>query len=239
MTRRAWTAAEDACVREVYASRPVRRRAERAAKLLGRSPNSVRQHAFKLGLPQSQLWSAAELRTLTQEWGEVSERKLRAKLPNRSWAAIANKVARLKLPSPVQGLVLLADAAAKTGFSDTGLRRLLERQGVRIIRHRRNSASAKSTVSFHWMRVDLDEVVEAIRRDNAYRANRWTLRQASAHWNIGQEKIAAAMRVLAAQQPIDGADPQRGRPWFVTTETVELALKVYEAHKAERRRARA
>jgi len=80
-------------------------------------------------------WTPQEDKILRIEWGDVSARTLREKLPGRTWAAIKVRAVRLRLGSPAQGRISLAEAARRAGFSTAFVEQILRARGVRIERH--------------------------------------------------------------------------------------------------------
>lgn len=80
-------------------------------------------------------WTPQEDKILRIEWGDVSARTLREKLPGRSWIAIKLRATRLRLGSPAQGRISIAEAARRAGLSPKYFTQVLLARGVRIERH--------------------------------------------------------------------------------------------------------
>lgn len=82
-------------------------------------------------------WSQFELRVLHRYWGELQPRRLRARLPGRSWVAIFRMAATEGLTLGVpRGYVSLHDAARRLGYSHASVvRALAQRAGVEVFRH--------------------------------------------------------------------------------------------------------
>lgn len=107
-------------------------------------------------------WSPREDNILRLEWGELSPRVLREKLPGRTWAAIKLRAARLRLGSPARGRISVAEAARKAGFARQTMLQILANYGVRIERHP-GGIRAQRRVCPRYL-VDPDEALEAVER---------------------------------------------------------------------------
>jgi hypothetical protein len=129
--RRRWTKAEDGVLRaqapRVASFRPL------CALLPGRTHASIKSRARELGLRTRRRWSRAEVAVLRDGWHEYAPRGLKARLPGRTWYAIRQKADEIGLPSGVpQGFESFNACCARTGFHHDALRRILDREGVRL-----------------------------------------------------------------------------------------------------------
>lgn len=161
---RPWTAAEDQAVRAEY---PRRDGPARLARRLRRGLHAIHQRAYRLGVPPRRpRWTAAEVRTLEREWGEVNARTLRAKLPGRTWCAIAAKAEERGLAARVpQGYLSLRASAGALGYDPDTLARLLARHGVRVRRQHGTSRMARAWGGRPVRIADASDVREAIAAD--------------------------------------------------------------------------
>jgi hypothetical protein len=108
MRRPDWTDAEKALVRELYPKRSKWKRLRGALRKLAvelniapRSWNQVQQQASILGLPRPyRKYTADENAIIRKNWGRVTIRKLKTKLPGRSEGAI---VRHATSPAPPRG----------------------------------------------------------------------------------------------------------------------------------------
>lgn len=92
------------------------------SRLIGFSPKSIMSALLarrkSLGIEiRRRRWSANEIRILGAEWGEVSSRTLRSKLPKRTWAAIYNQARSMGLSMKPQGYERVSDLARRAGYS--------------------------------------------------------------------------------------------------------------------------
>ena len=138
--RRPWTAAENAIVRARY----VAVGATAVARRLGRSQAAVFVRARRLGVVKKRKWSTADDRLLSELWSEETLRALAKRLRRTSMAVYARaKHLALPLGCP-QGYEYLSHAAARAGYWEEPLRRILELAGVRLRRTRGCPQKSKS-----------------------------------------------------------------------------------------------
>lgn len=217
---RAWTAAEEATLREHYGAHGP----AWCAAALRRTKRSVISRAFLLGLGHS-LWTDEELQRLRLVWGDVGERALREKFPGRTMAAIVMRAQRLGLPSPSQGLVSLHAAAVRAGLGDGQLRAVLDEAGVEIHRRvRLGYRRSRSKGQYRQRLVDLDAALDAVRAWLARRAARLTLAQACARFGEPFWIVSRAMRRLARARPVEGLPLALHKSWSVRAEDVAAAI---------------
>jgi len=196
--RRAWSAEDVALLVKHYR----RRGPAWCAKKLGRPVSAVHNAAQRYEVAGHE-WSQQEVRTLRAEWGELGVKRLRMKLPGRTWAAIADKAQRLKLPSPNQGLISINEATRETGINDVRLLRILAERGVQVYRRRR--ANPRKTKGMVQQKVvDRDEVIAAVSAWLTERARRLTQLEAAARYDVGRDRIAAALKLLRAIREVSG-----------------------------------
>lgn len=160
-----WTPEEDALMRRHY---PWASGRKLLATLLPHRTAAAREHrASDLAIPRRRRrWTAEEVRTLLLEWGEVSPRTLREKLPGRTWLAIYEQATKVMgLAPPQQEMVSLGAAARRAGFSHQKLRSILERRGVEIEQYRSGSVGERRSQARY--RVDPIEVQDAVEAELA------------------------------------------------------------------------
>lgn len=187
------------------------------ARLPGRTLDAMKLRARRLRCVQRPHWSASEIRTLRAEWGLVfSRRTLRAKLPGRTWCAIARKAQGLRLGSPARGLVSVHAAAEATGYSNTGLHGVLVRQGVTVRRHCGNHEERRS---YSRLLVDMLDVEEAIARDLREAATTETLAAAALRHGVAKKTMRARLRAAG----IDAL--HRGQPGRLDPCAVDAAMR--------------
>lgn len=122
-------------------------------------------HAARRTRRGARHWSAPELHALRSSWGE-SARTLRAAVravgDGRTWCAIVRKAQSLGLPSGTpQGYVSMREAARRTGYPCTTLKRILSAAGVAMQRHPCR-ALRRRHVEGGWWVVEWDCVLEAV-----------------------------------------------------------------------------
>lgn len=185
-----WTGAEDSLLRGCYA----RAGAARVAALTGRTVRAVHLRARILGVKARPAWTVAEDRLLRLEWGELSSRTLREKLPRRRWSAIIRRAYELGLGRASRGRVSIAEVAAMAGYSHATARRILAAEGVRVEHHPGGPrAGARRT---RWLLVDPDEARAAVERWLA----RETIAQAARRLGVSRWAVCQALRRAGAHQ---------------------------------------
>lgn len=188
MNGRTWTSEEDAVLRAHYTRRggPAR-----CVKMLpGRTMNAVRLRGQKVcpaQRPRTQ-WTARELQVLRLHWG-AAPRTLRDKLPGRTWAAITNKAADLGLARVAEheGLVSLAEAARRCGYSYPTLLEILRAEGVEVHRYHGGLLAERrcqGRTREHRHAVDPDAAREAVERHLARRARTETVAEAARRYGM-------------------------------------------------------
>ena len=220
-----WTEADVAFLRKHY----LRRRSTWCAKKLGRSAGAIVQAARKHGL--STKWTREELVTLRAEWGEVSERCLRRKLPGRTWGAIAMKAYSIGLRDPNQGAISIKQAEERTGLDRVRLRRILADAGVTVRRRIRTQITSPNE-QYRQRIVDAEEVDAAVKA--WLRAESLKLRKMDAADAVGLRpaQMGVAMQMLRAVRPVEGV---RWRaPWAISREDADAAAAMYRAARGER-----
>lgn len=212
----AWTDAEDAIIRKGYKRRdPL---AMILARLSGRSLDSMKQRAKRLGCVLRPHWTAREDRVLRMEWGLVfSRRTLREKLPGRTWCAIARRAQALGLGSPARGLVSVKAAAKASGYSVLGLYGVIQRQGVIVRRHCGNHQESRV---YTRLLVDMLDVEEAIARDIAEAATTETVAEAAARHGVRRSTMRDRLRAAGMS-----AMTRRGQPARLDPRAVDAAMR--------------
>lgn len=220
-----WTDEDVAFLRKHY----LRRRSTWCAKKLGRTAGSVVQAARKHGM--STKWSRAELVTLRAEWGEVSERCLRGKLPGRTWGAIAMKAYSIGLRDPNQGAISIKQAEERTGLDRVRLRRILADAGV-TVRRRIRTRVTNPDGQYRQRIVDAEEVDAAVKA--WLRAESLKLRKMDAAEAVGLRpaQMGVAMQMLCATRPVEGV--RWHAPWAISRADAEAAAAMYRAARGAR-----
>ncbi len=125
---------------------------------LGRGYSAIVRRAQKIGAKRRRRthWTPKEDKILAVEWGEVSLRELRSKLPGRSSQAIRQRATKMRLGAVPQGWVSRNAAAKRLGIDVSQLDALLRRHNLKARRWYACS-SAQHPTKF----VQLDAVIEA------------------------------------------------------------------------------
>lgn len=202
------------------------RGAEWCRKKLHRSERSIANKSRRLGL--ARFWSRRELVTLRAEWGEVSERKLRQKLPGRTWKAIAEKAKKLGLSNPNQGVASIKEVAIKSGFNHRRVMVILRAMGVRLTYRVRTQV--RPNAARRWV-VDLDEALEAIAAWVREQGRRLTLIEAAARTGLSLYHARQSIKLLASTRPVEGYP---ATVWSVSPEDVDAAAAMYRAARGAR-----
>ncbi len=211
MIGRPWTPAEDATLRAEY----TRGRVAPISVRLGRTPSSVHHRAHRLGLIAARRWTLADLRLLRNLWGEVDLPTL-AKRLGRSVATTYWKAQQLDLLGCPRGREYLTDAATRTGFSTSTLRRILAWHGVKLRRAMSRVLQPKTKRRMHA--VDPFDVNEAVA---AWLATE-TPTAAARRLGVTGETVAARVARLVDAPP----RPKRRRHWRIPSEVIDRALGV-------------
>lgn len=106
-------------------------------------------------------WTVQETDLLRSLWYKVEASELASRLPERRWANIRNKAYKLGLPfGAPQGHESVVQAVARTGYSESALRRMLDRQRVSF-RHYypRPGQDPKRAVCRYYAIKDVNEAV--------------------------------------------------------------------------------
>lgn len=134
----AWTAAEDAILRERTTPPPRGRLRIHWPSLLRALPRrgkaGIESHRAELGLTRKPPpWQPRELKILARKFGKVSRTTLMAMLDTRSWDAIIKQAKADGLVGLPEGKLLLSAAAEKFGYHVSTFRDLLLRHRVKIV----------------------------------------------------------------------------------------------------------
>lgn len=136
MSNAPWTAAEDDLLRRVYArssTRKGRALARCCAALPHRTRSAVSSRASLLRVTvHSRAWTQEEVLTLRREWGELTERVLRQKLPGRTISAIYGKAKELGLPAQSDGRTGYRHASTRLGVDLLAIRKLITEVGMTL-----------------------------------------------------------------------------------------------------------
>ena len=222
---RAWTAEEVAFLRKHYRGRG----AKWCAAKLGRSTDATERAAYLRHI--TRCWSQQELVTLRAEWGEVSERSLRHKLPGRPWGGIVAKAAELGLSNPNQGKSSMAEAVRLSGLNRRRLRLIFAEYGVRLTYRIRTRAEGEGAYrGRHWV-FDMDEAMEAVRAWLITKAARLNRTEAMARTGLSMHHTQRAVRMLAGTRPVEGFSV---REWSLSPEDVDAAAAMYRTARGER-----
>jgi hypothetical protein len=214
-----WTPQEDALVRWLYPRRSKHGALARA--LPHRTWEAIALRAGKLGAGRwRRKWTADEDRVLVREWGEVTQRVLRAKLRGRTWGAIVERAGDLGLPMGVpQGWETLTAAARRLGYATATLRALLARRGITTKRWVGRGGTRPFTI------VEATCATEAVEAELEERRRIETIADAARARGVGEQNLRRALLLMGAYTV-----GQRGVP-------VVLPAKVYDAAAARCRRA--
>ena len=233
--RRFWTESEEDILRKHYRKRG---RAYCAGRVQ-RTVDAVQKHATTMGITGGPVWTQAEVDVLLREWGEISERNLRARLPGRTWNGIAQQARKHGLPAPSRGKVSVRAAAEHIGLHRLTLLRILKLSHVQLVQHVRGSTlNPKSQGQYRWLRVDLVRAVKAVEAYDQRRAALLTNEQAAEHCGTDHATMLAAVMMLAAVRAVPGFGDGRGRRWFLRPSDAEAAMALYREQKANERAAR-
>lgn len=160
MTARAWTPAEDQLLRDRY----VTDGAQSCADALGRTWTAITRRAARLKVVRVRRWTFRENNQLRLLWGIHPIAKV-ASMMGRTEAAVYWRAQQLGLGVGCpQGFEYLSNAAARTGYAVTSLRKLLNWARVPIARAvcRPDRASKSRNGHVTWIVVpaDVDEAIE-------------------------------------------------------------------------------
>ena len=207
-----WTPDEDAALREVYPAGGVK---AALAALPGRSANSVRIHANRLGLRTREWWKEDEDRTLRNLADDGRTLRYIAKALGRSRRGIEQRATELGVSLGVPpGYETLTRSARRTGLCVATLRRVLEAQGVLL--HRRRHSNRHSTRPQHYVEpCDVDDAIEAWCRTEPVAA-------AARRAGVGVVALRKRLRAIGVAAP-------RRRHLRVTEEQVAAALNAQRA----------
>lgn len=202
MTRgTAWTAEEDAVLRRIYARSSTRRgRAlQRCCDALPlRSRSAISSRATALGAAvHGRAWTRDEVVILQREWGELTERTLRSKLPGRTLIAIWGKARELGLPPQSDGRGSVREAERRLGIDGTAVRTLVSEAGFTL------GLAAPITPRYRrYGRREIDvDALEVILRQRDLRCS------TSSAWDTqhGLSRSVTASRSRRAGVPLRGA----------------------------------
>jgi hypothetical protein len=229
--RRFWTDREEDILRKHYRKRG---RAYCAGRVK-RSVDAVQKHATAMGITGDPVWTQAEVDVLLREWGEVSERTLRAKLPGRTWDGIAQQARKHGLPAPSRGLVSVQAAAKHIGLHRLTLLRILKLARIQVVQHVRGSTlNPKRQGRYRWLRVDLVRAVKAVEAYDRRRATLLSNEQAAEYCGVDHTTMRTAVLMLAEVRPVSGLGGGRGRRWFLRPADADAAMALYRERLASR-----
>lgn len=196
-----WTAAEDDLVRGVYARSSTRRgRAlTRCCEALPhRTRSAISSRAAELGAAVfGRAWTREELTTLRREWGELTERTLRQKLPGRTLLAIYSKARALRLPPQSDGRAGFEQASRRLGVDELAVRKLVAEVGMTL-----GHAAPISPRSRRFVRREVDaDALDALLRHRDLRCT------TSGAWDTahGLSRSVTASRMRRAGVPLRDA----------------------------------
>lgn len=193
-----WTDAEDEILRTFY-PRGHRGRRKALALLGHRTEAAVRRRVYVLDLVRPRrAWTSREDRLLTMEWGDVTPRTLRLKLPGRTWRAICHRAAHLGLGHPQREMISLEEASRRTGYCPQTLLGILRQYDVALeslaIGRGADPSSGGARRVPRW-RVDPVEATDAVRQYLADRAAAGeTLAAAAARLGLKTETLRLRLR---------------------------------------------
>lgn len=226
-----WTPEHDALVKRHYSQRGG---VARIVAATGRTANAVRLRARFFGLRAHRSflpWTAREDRTLRLEWGELTVRSLRAKLPGRTWVAIVCRARTLRLGSPAQGRVAVAVAARMCGFAHMTMAKILRVEGVHVERHPGGVHARARKVPRSL--VDPDEARAAVTRYLARMSAAESITQAAARTGLTARQVQARLARAGVLAPVG-----RGHHFRVDPAVTDRAIAEWRPLPMGRRPAR-
>lgn len=176
-------------------------------------------------------WTQAEVDVLAREWGVVSERKLRARLPGRTWDGIARKAYDLELGPPSQGKASIGAIVARSNLTRPVVMRALAERGVQVTLRVRRFGVENPHPKFRRRCVSPDEALAEIDAWLTAQHGRYCASEAARELGVGHMTLLRAVRALAAVRPIEGV--REGKHWRITLADARAALAHRSAATAE------
>jgi hypothetical protein len=209
-----WSRAEDAVVRARYLSDCC----DPISRDLGRSKSAVFHRARRLGLLKNRRWTQADDAALRYAWGEGTLRYVAKKLGRSPLTTYwrAQKLG-LGLGCP-DGYEYLTQAAERTGYTSTQLRRILRWAGIKVRRSMSRNPKTVGRVPHFVEPFDVDVAV-----------SRWlsteTVQHAARRYGVSGDTVRRWLEQAGREGYRVPPKPQRFKAhWRVDSETIDAIV---------------
>lgn len=190
--RRFWTPEEEKRVLELWLKQPPKK----VAEILGRSVNSVKLKANKLGIKRfsAPRWTPLEDTLLIENYAFKTRKILSSLLQKRSWDSIWHRAIKLGLKHPCHeiGLVDLKLNDFQLGY----LAGLIDGEGDIVLAHRENSNRYTVRVAVYNTNKNAIDHCHAITSMGTVQKQVFTDKKTKYTWVVGKRKEAYALLAI-------------------------------------------